>query len=255
MKNEIMSVRVDPLGFEESIKRIQQFLTDGRLHQIATVNPEFVMTAQKDPEFMETLNKTDLNVADGIGLQFGAKVLGVRIGTRITGVDLTWELAKLASENNYSIYLLGAAEGVAEKAAQQLKSFYPKLRIAGTYAGTPYEPGIVERINNSKADILLVAFGAPKQDKFIYHNKSKLKVKIAIGVGGTFDYIAGIVPRAPKTIRKLGLEWAYRLIKQPQRFNRIITATVRFPLAVLRTKLMSKDHPRANLERTNVFRG
>ncbi|MFZ1081067.1 MAG: WecB/TagA/CpsF family glycosyltransferase [Candidatus Kryptoniota bacterium] len=243
MSEIILSVRIDSLDLKGVISKITQFLTERvhsenkeRLHQISTVNPEFIMTAQKDPDFLETLNSADLNVADGVGLQLAAKILGINIGARITGVDLTWELAKLASENGYSIFFLGAAEGVAEKAAHRLKASYPTLRIAGVYSGTPYETGIVERVNNSKADILLVAFGAPKQDKFIFANKGRLKMKVAMGVGGTFDYIAGTVPYAPNWMRQLGLEWLYRLINQPQRINRIITATIIFPMAVLISK-------------------
>ncbi len=247
----ILSVKIDTLNRQALISRISHFMlgqsrssgdassrgNENHLHQIATINPEFIMAAQKDPDFMETLNRSDLGVADGIGLQVAAKILGIEIGPRITGVDLTYELAKLASDNGYSIFLLGAAEGVAEKAAHKLKSIHANLRIAGTYAGTPTEPGIVERVNESGADILLVAFGAPKQDKFICSNKERLIAKVAMGVGGTFDYIAGIVPYAPKWIRKIGMEWLYRLIKQPHRINRIVTATVLFPLAVLKGKI------------------
>ncbi len=237
MSTEILSVRIDNLDLQATMEKIRSFFREERLHQIGTVNPEFVMAAQKDPEFMEALNQTDLNIADGIGLQFAAKITGGGIGKRITGVDLTWELAKLASEAGYSMFLLGAAEGVAEKTAERLREVNPDLRIAGVYAGTPQEPGLIDRINSANADILLVAFGAPKQDKFIFHGRDKLNVKIAMGVGGTFDYIAGVVPRAPKIVREAGLEWMYRLIKQPERLNRIITATVRFPLAVIKSKI------------------
>jgi len=252
---EILSVKIDTMSFQEAISKISLFLSARNglsgtvvsaqagegLHQIATINPEFVMTAQKDADFLEVLNRSDLNVADGVGLQFAAKILKLDIGPRITGVDLTRGLARLSSEKGYSIYFLGGAEGVAEKAAHRLKNSYTKLRIAGTYAGTPDEPGIVDRINESNADILLVAFGAPKQDKFIFSNKGKLNVKIAMGVGGTFDYIAGIVPYAPRWVRQIGQEWMYRLIKQPKRIKRIFIATILFPLAILKAKFLGKS--------------
>ncbi len=240
MPETILSVKIDSLDLNGVMSKLTQFLSQqddpenvSRLHQIVTVNPEFIMTAQKDADFRETLNGADLNVADGIGLQFAAKILRVDIGARITGVDLTWKLAKFASEHGLSIYLLGAAEGVAAKAADRFKASYPTLNIAGTYSGTPHEAGIAERVNESKADILLVAFGAPRQDKFISANRERLKVKVAMGVGGTFDYISGTVPYAPKWIRQIGMEWVYRLIKQPRRINRIFTAAILFPLAVL----------------------
>lgn len=237
MSTEILSVRIDTLDRSATMSKIRGFFDEDRVHQVGTVNPEFVMAAQKDLEFKETLNQTDLNIADGIGLQFAARVFGVEIGTRITGVDLTWELARLASEKGYSMFLLGAADGVAEKTAGRLREVYPELQIAGVYAGSPRESGLIERINQSDADILLVAYGAPKQDTFIFQNRNRLKVKVAMGVGGTFDYIAGVVPRAPEVIRRLGMEWMYRLIMQPQRINRIITATIRFPFAVIMARI------------------
>lgn len=236
MKTAILGVKIDNLDFKAVMAEITRFLNKDGLHQIATINPEFVMAAQKDAEFKNILNNVDLAVPDGIGLQWAAKFLRLKIGERLTGVDLTWEIAKLAAEGGYSIYLLGAKEGIAAQAAQKLKIVYPNLTIAGVYAGKPDEKGLVSQINQTKADILLVAFGAPKQEKFIYENHHKLTVKLAMGVGGTFDYIAGAATRAPKWIRTLGLEWLYRLICQPRRLGRIITATILFPLAVLRSK-------------------
>ncbi|MFA6493259.1 MAG: WecB/TagA/CpsF family glycosyltransferase [Patescibacteria group bacterium] len=231
--SKILDVKIDELNFNQVMAKITSFLKTKELSQIVTVNPEFVLAAQKDKEFKSILNKSDLSVPDGFGLKIGAWILGKQIGERLTGVDLTWELAKLASQKGYSIYLLGAASGIAEKTAKRLKLLYPALKITGTYAGTPEEKGIIEKINNSKADILLVAFGAPKQDKFIYHNRTKLKVKLAMGVGGTFDYISETVPRAPLFLRQIGLEWLYRLVKQPKRAGRIFRAVIVFPLTVL----------------------
>jgi N-acetylglucosaminyldiphosphoundecaprenol N-acetyl-beta-D-mannosaminyltransferase len=255
MPAEILSVRIDPLNFTEVMEIIGDFLEDERLHQIATVNPEFVMAAQHDEEFLRILNGCDLNIADGIGLQIGAQILGTEIGERITGVDLSWALAGQAAERGHSVFLLGSGEGVAAIAASRMKEKYPGLKIAGTYAGTPDEPGLVERINDSGAMVLLVAFGAPKQEKFIFHNRERLVPKVAMGIGGTLDYIAGVIPRAPGWMRKAGMEWLYRLVKQPSRINRIITATVRFPVAVLLFKLFGKPAKRngsgADLDRAN----
>lgn len=230
---KILDVKIDDLTFPQVMAKINLFLREKKLHQIVTVNPEFVLAAQKDKEFRKVLNSADLSIPDGFGLKIGAAILNQKIGERITGVDLTWEIAKLASQKGYRLYLLGATPGVGLKAAKRLKLLYPKLKIVGCYAGKPDEPGIINKINNSKADILLVAFGAPKQDKFIFRNSNKLKVKIAMGVGGTFDYIAGVVPRAPVWMRKLGLEWLYRLIKQPSRLGRIFRAVIIFPFKVL----------------------
>lgn len=233
---KIINVKIDEFSFSEVMEKITVFLSGDKMHQIATVNPEFIMTAQKDTAFKDILNSTDLNVPDGFGLQCAAFYKRKKIGKRLTGVDLTWEMAKLAAEKGYSIYLLGGRPGVAEMTANRLRYLYRNLKIAGTYAGTPDEEGIIERINSTNADILLVAFGAPKQEKFIAKYKNELKCKVAMGVGGTFDYISQKVRRAPKWIRSLGLEWLYRLIQQPLRIRRIYTAVIKFPLAVIFTR-------------------
>lgn len=234
--SKILGVKIDDYSFREVTQKITEFLSTNKFHQIATVNPEFIVTAQKDSDFLSLLNNTDLNIPDGFGLKCAGFIKRVKIGERITGVDLTWEIAKIAAEKGYSIYLLGGKKGVAKMTAKRLQLLYHNIKIAGTCAGSPEEEGIVEKINNTKADILLVAFGAPKQDKFIYHHKKQLECKLAMGVGGTFDYISGVLPRAPKWMRTLGLEWLYRLIIQPSRFKRIYTAIIKFPFLVIFSK-------------------
>lgn len=239
---KILGVKIDKVNFSEVLAKIQAFLLVDELHQIVTVNPEFIMEAQRDKEFKNILNKADLSVPDGFGLQCAAWFLGKKISERVTGVDLTWEICKIASEKGYRVFFLGAAEGVAEKAAFRVKIVYPNLEVAGTYAGTPNEEGIVQKINETKPDILLVAYGAPKQEKFIANNKEQLKVKIAVGIGGTFDYIAGVVPYAPEWTRKAGLEWLYRLFTQPKRLKRILTATIVFPWQVFISKFKKNEN-------------
>lgn len=239
---KILGIKIDGYNFREVMAKIRLFLRDKKTHQIVTLNPEFVLAAQKDIDFKKVLNNADLSIPDGFGLKIGAAILGQKIGERLTGVDLTWELAKLAAENGYSIFFLGAKEGVAKKAAQNIKLVHRSLKIAGTYAGDPNDKTTLDILKKTKFDILLVAFGAPKQDKFIYNLKygfpqltfpiSHLP-KIAVGVGGTFDYIAGIVPRAPRWLRNLGLEWLYRLFTQPHRFGRIFRAVIIFPALVI----------------------
>ncbi len=240
MSLQILGVKLDGLDIVRVRSRIREFLDEDRLHQITPVNPEFIMAARRDRELRDISNRSDLTVADGVGLKIAGRLLRHDVGQRITGVDLAWELAKIAAERRLSIFFLGAAEGVAARAAERVSAAYPDLRIAGTYSGSPSEEGIVERVNSSGADILLVAFGVPKQEKFIHGNRDKLRVRVAMCVGGTFDFIAGIIPRAPRWMREAGLEWLFRLIKQPQRINRIITATVRFPLAVAAEKMIGR---------------
>jgi N-acetylglucosaminyldiphosphoundecaprenol N-acetyl-beta-D-mannosaminyltransferase len=236
MMIKILDVKIDRVAMNEALAKIQAYLMVDEVHQIVTVNPEFIVAAQHDELFKRILNEADLNVPDGFGLQCAAWFLNKKIDERITGVDLTWEICKIAAEKGYSVYFLGAAEGVAQMAAGRIKMLYPNLKIAGTYSGTPDEEGIVNRINEAKPDILLVAYGAPKQEKFIFNHKVALKVKLAIGVGGTLDYIAGIQPYAPAWMRKLGLEWLYRLLTQPKRWKRIFNATIIFPLLILKSR-------------------
>ncbi len=229
----ILSVRIDPLNFRDVVAAVERYLGEDTLHCIATVNPEFVVTAKEERKFLRILNRSDLNVVDGAGIQLALRIFRGRSCERVTGVDLTWAIAALAATKGCSMYLLGAAPGVACEAARRLRERYPGLRIAGWYAGSPEEEGIVERINACRPDILLVAFGSPNQETFIAGNAGRLNAKVAMGVGGTFDFIAGVVPRAPAWMRRLGLEWLYRLAKQPERLRRILRATVRFPLALV----------------------
>lgn len=238
-KIEILGIKIDSLKFKEAVDKIDGFVSGDKTsrlrskqecHQVVTVNPEFIVAAQKDQEFKRILNSASLSVPDGTGLEYAAKAQGGKFLERITGVDLTWALAKLAEDRGYKIYLLGAAPGVAIQVENRMRLIHPRIKISGTYPGQPDEPGLIDRINKTKSDILLVAFGAPKQEKFIAKNLSKLNCQVAIGVGGAFDYISGIVDRAPLWIRKIGMEWLYRLFKQPRRLVRIYRAVIKFPI-------------------------
>lgn len=231
---KILDVKIDHIKFSEAMAKIAAFLEVDELHQIATVNPEFVMAAQRDEEFKKIINQTDLNVPDGVGIKFAAWFLGQKIGDRLTGVDLVWEISKIAAERTKSIFFYGAADGVAAMTAHRIQALYPNLKIAGTYLGTSGEEDeqIVERINEANPDVLFVATGSPKQEKFIFNNKYRLKVKLAMGCGGAFDYIADVVPYPSKWIRAIGMEWLYRLLTQKNRARRIFTAVFRFPWAV-----------------------
>ncbi|HEX3050300.1 MAG TPA: WecB/TagA/CpsF family glycosyltransferase [Aggregatilineaceae bacterium] len=233
----ILGVSIDPVTFEEMIDTIAMWITQrDRVYQICTVSPEFVMIAQDNADFMRVLQESDLCVADGVGLLFAARYLRKQLPERVTGSDGVPLIAQRAAREGWTIFLLGAAPGVAEKAANQLMIQYPGLKIVGTYAGSPApeeEVAIVERVNTSGADILMVAYGAPRQDLWIKRNHERLNVRVAIGVGGTFDFIAGVVPRAPLWMRRWALEWLYRLYKQPWRWRRMLRLP-RFVWAVMR---------------------
>jgi N-acetylglucosaminyldiphosphoundecaprenol N-acetyl-beta-D-mannosaminyltransferase len=233
----ILGVPLDATTFDGMLEAIAGWIPAGdRLHQICTVSPEFVMIAQDDPDFMQVLRTADLCVADGIGLLFAARYLGHPLPERVTGSDGVPLIAERAAREGWKLFLLGAGPGVAEQAAANLGARYPGLRVVGTYAGRPMpdeEQDIVGRVNASGADILLVAYGAPRQDLWIARNRAKLKVSVAMGVGGTLDFVAGVVPRAPRWMRRLALEWLYRLYKQPWRWRRMLRLP-RFVWAVLR---------------------
>lgn len=223
---QILGVPIHAETFDSLLDTIAKWIAAGTVtRQICTVSPEFVMIAQDDPDFMRVLHNADRCVADGVGLLIAARLLGHALPERVTGSDGVPRIAERAATLRWRLYLLGAAPGIAEQAAARLQVRYPGLHIAGTYAGSPApeeENDIITRINDSQADILFVAYGAPRQDMWIARNRDRLAVHVAMGVGGTFDFIAGTVPRAPVWMRRLALEWLFRLIRQPWRWRRML---------------------------------
>lgn len=233
---DILGLPVHAVTMTETLALVRRFMGEKGVHQIATVNPEFVMKAQADKRFMQVLHEADLCLPDGVGLLYAARYLGERLPERVPGSELVYYLAELAAREGWRLYLLGAAPGVAEQAAEILRERYPRLAIAGTYAGSPdpaENEGIVARINESEAEMLYVAFGAPRQDKWIARNKEALAtVRLAVGVGGSLDFITGRAVRAPRWVQKLGLEWLHRLLHEPWRWRRML-ALPRFALRVI----------------------
>ncbi len=238
---KILNVLIDKISMFNTLTFIEQLIKDNCKSHIVPINPELIMQAQKNEKFKDVLNSAKLRLPDGIGIIFASRIIGNPIEERVAGVDTVYELASLAALNGWRIFLLGAAPGVAEKAALKLMEKYPNLKIAGTYAGSPHpneEKDICDKINKTNADILLVAYGSPKQDLWIARNLDKLNIKIAMGVGGTFDFIAGVAKRAPVWIRRIGLEWLYRLIREPYRWRRML-ALPKFAIKVIYTRIMS----------------
>jgi N-acetylglucosaminyldiphosphoundecaprenol N-acetyl-beta-D-mannosaminyltransferase len=236
---KLLGVPVDGLTTAEALAQIAHFMAEPGLHQLATVNPEFIMTAQKDPAFLAVLNQADLCLPDGVGVLWGSTWRGRPVPERIAGSDMVYWLAEMCAKNGWPLFLLGAAEGVAEEAGAILCGRYPGLQIAGCYAGSPAEAeneAIVQRINRSQASMLYVAYGAPQQDKWIARNRHNLPyVRVALGVGGSLDFITGRVPRAPRWCQKVGVEWLYRLWQEPWRWRRML-ALPRFVWAVVKNK-------------------
>jgi N-acetylglucosaminyldiphosphoundecaprenol N-acetyl-beta-D-mannosaminyltransferase len=233
----ILGVRIDNLSEDAVLERAADMIAAGGPHQIVTVNPEFVMEARRSRAFWRVLAAADLATPDGVGLLLVARARGLPLQGRVTGVELVGRLAAEAARRGWSLFLLGAAPGVAERAAAALLERSPGLRIAGCYAGSPHpaeEARIRELVRAARPDILLVAYGHPRQELWIARNQPLLRVPLAVGVGGALDYIAGAVPRAPGWMRRLGLEWLYRLARQPWRWRRILVAVPLFLWAALR---------------------
>ncbi len=187
---------------------------------VVTANPIMVMTAQKDPQFMDILSRADLLVPDGVGILWAARKLGKRLPERVTGVDLSLYL--LRRKPALRIYLLGGRPGVAEKARLNVQREIPGARICGTHHGYfgPAEEGtVVGSIRSAKADVVLVGMGSPRQEKFIWAHRKSLGAKLAIGVGGVLDILAGESKRAPEIFQRAGLEWLYRLAREPRRLR------------------------------------
>lgn len=252
----IMEVPLDIVTKSEVLDSIFD-LAPGQKH-IITVNPEMILAAQDDEEFMDILQKSSINTADGTGILWAAnaqnnspmikilkllKLLFKKPATPlpelIKGSDLTIDIAKCAASNGTKIFLLGAQPGIGHEAKHRLEKNFPGVKIVGTHSGSPSvheEEKIKDQINEANPDILLVAYGAPAQEKWIARNLHKIpSVRAAIGIGGTLDYISGHIKRAPLFLQNLGLEWLYRLISEPKRWKRIRNATVVFPWKFLHT--------------------
>ncbi len=236
---DILGIPIDTVKSDEAAKLICGMAMNGSPHHVVTVNPEFVMIAQHNAEFREVLRTASLALPDGIGIVWASKILGQSVSERVTGVDTVLAIARVARANDLSLFLLGAAPGIAERTSAILQQMNPGLKIAGTFSGSPNphdEDEICAMIRAARPHILLVAYGPPKQDLWIARTQKRICVPVAMGVGGTFDFIAGVAKRAPVWIRKVGLEWLHRLIREPYRWRRMLTLP-EFAFAVMKMRV------------------
>jgi len=217
----VLGVRVDCVDMEGALERITGFVEQGGHHLVATVNPEFVMRARQDAEFARVLESADLCLPDGSGVVWAARRQGCDMRGPVTGVDLIPPLARRCAELGWRLFLLGAAPGVADDLARSLRTANPKLVVD---AAADDDAG--DQVRNKQPHVLLVAFGAPKQEKWIDRAGRATGVPVQIGVGGSFDYLTGRVPRAPAWMRRVGLEWLFRLARQPWRLRRMAVLPV-----------------------------
>lgn len=240
----ILGLPIDRVGYVETLALMGEWIAQRRAtgaptRQICTVNPEFVVDAQRDAAFRRTLLDADLRVADGVGVAWAARLLGAPVPERVTGADGTNRIAGAAARQGWRLYFLGAAPGVAEATAAILAARHPGLIVAGCYAGSPDAvqwPTIESKLRAAEPDVLLVAYGHPRQDFWIGVHRAELPCAVALGVGGAFDYIAGVAPRAPEWMCRAGLEWLYRLAAQPWRWRRMAKLPL-FVLMVLRQRV------------------
>jgi len=220
----LLDMWIDKVDIGGAVARIDAFVRTGRPHQIVTVNVDFLRLGLENPAFKNLINTADLAVADGMPLLWGARLLGEPLSERVTGVELILECVTLAAAHGYKIFLLGAGPGVAAEVATVLRARCPAVCIVGAYApplkdafSAEEDERTVRLIQETKPDILFVAFGAPKQDEWISAHMHRLNVPVCVGVGGAFDMLAGRVRRAPVWMQQHGLEWAYRVMQEPTR--------------------------------------
>ncbi len=224
-KVNILGVRVDMVNIPQAADRIMDFLDEDKFHAVFTPNSEIIMRAYKEPEFAGLLNRAELLTADGIGVVYASKILKKPIRERAAGYDIARQVLANINDTGHKLFLFGGKPGVAEEAKDKLITEYPKLNIVGIrngYFGNDEEEEIVEQINNSGAELIFVCLGAPKQEEWIDRYRSALKARVAMGIGGSLDVFAGRVERAPEIFRKTGMEWFYRLCKEPWRIGRMM---------------------------------
>jgi N-acetylglucosaminyldiphosphoundecaprenol N-acetyl-beta-D-mannosaminyltransferase len=222
----LCGVLIDRIDRAGAVATIDHFLVGGGGHQIVTVNTDFARLADGDPTYREVLNHADLAVADGMPLVWLSRLARARLPERVAGIDLVDDCCRLAARRGIPVFLVGAGPGIAQSAARAMVERHPGLRIAGTLT-PPFGPEtddgdaeIVRQIRTAGRSVLFVAFGAPRQDRFIAAQLAHLDTPVAMGVGGTFDILAGAIPRAPGWMQGNGLEWVWRLAQEPRRLWR-----------------------------------
>ena len=242
MKTNVLGIQFDNLTREEARQAGRELLRGSDFHYVVTPNPEFLLAAEKDLEFQKILNRADLVLPDGIGVVYSAKILGTPLKERVAGFDFACDMLEELNELGGRLYLLGAKPGVADAAAEKMRERFPGLVIAGTNDGYFQDDDpVVEKINAAQPDLLLVCLGAPKQELWMQRNAPRLRVGLMAGLGGSLDVFAGNVKRAPKLFQKLGLEWFYRLLKEPKRIGRMMKLP-KFLFAAIGCKLRGKKH-------------
>jgi N-acetylglucosaminyldiphosphoundecaprenol N-acetyl-beta-D-mannosaminyltransferase len=239
---DMLGVPIARINMDSAVARVEEFIADRSPHMIVTSDGASIVRAHDDAEYQDIVQHADIVTADGRGVVWMARVLGLAVTDRVSGVDMMDRLCQIAAEKGYSVYLIGGQPGVAEEAAREMQRRYPALTVAGVqhgYFSPEEEPAVVQAIAAAKPDILFVAFGAPRQEKWIRRHQEAIGASVAIGVGGSFDVFAGRVARAPLWMQKAGLEWLYRALREPKRLPRL-WALPRLVMMTLRAALRKK---------------
>ena len=220
----LANTEVDDLDMDEAVHAVDELINQHNKAYVVTPNVDHLVRLENDSEFRKIYAEADLVLTDGQPLVWLSKLYGCPVKEKVSGSDLFPRVCQLSAEKGYSMYFLGAAEGVAAKAAEILKIKYPGLNIVGTYSppfgfenNTKKLQHCLARINACAPNILIVALGAPKQEKFIYRNRDNLHFDVALNIGATLDFVAGNIKRAPKWMSDIGLEWLYRITQDPKR--------------------------------------
>lgn len=246
----ILTVKVYRGNLEETIKRFEHAIEHKKKIRVCVTPVNCVLWAYKNKVLRDIYNSSDMNLADGVPLLWASKLLGIPIRGRVTGLDLLPAFAEKAAQKNYSFFLLGAKEGVADTLAEFLQEKYPGLRIAGTYSppfadkfSTEENKKIITMVNEANPDILWVSLTAPKQDYWIAEHLKELRVHVALGVGGAFEVTAGMIRRAPHWMQKSGLEWLFRFLQEPRRlFKRYFLEAPKFIPLIFMQKIGLLKH-------------
>ena len=222
MRTDILGVGFDNLTLEEAAQAAADLIEGEGFHYAVTPNPEFLRLAKKDGEFRAVLNGAGLVLPDGVGVTYAAKLLGCPLKGKVPGIDFAARLMAWMAGEGKRVFLLGAKPGVAEQAALNLLAAYPGLIVCGTHDGYFQDSApVVDEIRASCADVVFVCLGAPKQEFWMAQYGPLTGAKLMVGLGGSLDVFAGVVERAPEGWQRLGLEWLYRLIKEPRRIGRM----------------------------------
>lgn len=259
----ILGVAVDNLTMEQVLESVEIKIADGGFHQIATANVDFLIKSVHDEELHEILCRCDMVLADGMPLVWASNLLGTRLKERVTGADLVPQLARLSARRGYRIFLLGADEESSTGTAAWMRETFPGVCIAGRYCpkNQPLEEmdheEILSRIEMARPDILLVAFGNPKQEKWLAMHRHRLEVPVCIGVGGSFDFLSGRISRAPGWMQRSGMEWLYRTVQEPTRLAKRYAGNAAglfryLPMQLVAMGMQAKRHSLAQITRKTV---